>query len=54
MKKLLIAVGVVIVALGFKSAPFYDEWLGWILFIVLLLLLKVGYTSVPLTTHYTV
>ena len=37
MKKLLIAVGVVIVALGFKSAPFYDEWLGWILFIVLLL-----------------
>lgn len=37
MKKLIIAVGVLIVAMAFELAPFYEHWLGWILFIVLLL-----------------
>lgn len=37
MKKLIIAVGVVILAQAFCIAPFYEDWLGWILFIVLLL-----------------
>ena len=37
MKKLLIAVGVLIVAMAFELAPFWEEWLGWILFVALLL-----------------
>ena len=37
MKKLIIAVGVLIVAMAFELAPFYEEWLGWIIFVVLLL-----------------
>lgn len=37
VKKLIIAVGVLIVAMAFELAPFYEHWLGWILFIVLLL-----------------
>ena len=37
MKKLLIAVGVLLVAMAFEMAPFHEEWLGWIFFVALLL-----------------
>jgi len=37
VKKLLIAVGVLLIAMAFEIAPFWEEWLGWILFIALLL-----------------
>ena len=37
VKKLIIAVGVLIVAMAFELAPFYEHWLGWLLFVVLLL-----------------
>jgi hypothetical protein len=37
LKKLLIAVGVLLVAMAFEIAPIYEHWLSWLLFVVLLL-----------------
>lgn len=37
MKKLLVAVGAIIIAQAFIIAPFYNEPFQWILFVLLLL-----------------